>query len=215
MLHSDQGREFESRLWTEMCQVLAIYKTHTNPYRPQSDGQVERFNRTLIAALKALVNTQQDNWDDLAAYVSHAYNSTIHASTGCTPNMLVFGEDVIMPADLVFGSVLTRLEEPCAVAFAEQLRQELRESYNLVRSHLEKAAVHQKKGYDSGLKYRRYSVGEKVVRLYAPAANRKLQSDWDGPFEVYRVISETTVIIRSIQGALYKSHVDRLRPWLG
>ena len=47
MLHSDQGTEFESNLWTEMCHQLAICKTRTNPYRPQSDGQVERFNRTL------------------------------------------------------------------------------------------------------------------------------------------------------------------------
>ena len=42
----------------------------------------------------------------------------------------------------------------------------------------------------------------------------KLKADWDGPFEVTRVISEVTVIIRSIRGKLYKAHVDRLRPWL-
>ena len=43
LLHSDQGREFESDLFQEMCHYLAICKTRTNPYRPQSDGQVERF----------------------------------------------------------------------------------------------------------------------------------------------------------------------------
>ena len=215
MLHSDQGREFESRLFAEMCDVLAICKTRTNPYRPQSDGQVERFNRTLIAALKTLVDSHQRNWDDLAYYVSHAYNSTIHASTGVTPNMLVFGGENIMPADLVFGTVLRSVEAPCRVAFAEQLRAELRESYNLVRYYLEKAAVHQKVGYDTGLKKRRYSVGEKVVRLFGPAANFKLLSDWDGPFEIAHIISDVTCILRSIKGKLHKSHVDRLRPWLG
>ena len=215
MLHSDQGREFESHLWAQMCDVLAICKTRTNPYRPQSDGQVERFNKTLISGLKTLVNTHQNNWDDFAAYVAHAYNSSVHASTGCTPNMLVFGGEIIMPADLVFGSVLRKVEDPCTIAFAEQLRQELREAYNLVRGCLGKAAVHQKRGYDTGLKNRRYSVGEKVVRLFAPAANKKLLPDWDGPFQITHVISETTVVIRSIKGSLYKSHVDRLRPWLG
>ena len=215
MLHSDQGREFESRLFAEMCDVLTICKTRTNPYRPQSDGQVERFNRTLISGLKTLVDSHQRNWDDFAAYVAHAYNATVHASTGCTPNMLVFGGENIMPADLVFGTVLRAVEAPCTIAFAEQLRQELRESYNLVRYHLEKAAVHQKVGYDTGLKKRRYSPGQKVVRLFAPAQNKKLLSDYDGPFEIAHVISDVTVIIRSIAGKLYKSHVDRLRPWLG
>ena len=50
-LHSDQGRQFESRLMTEICSVLGIHKTHTTPYHPQSDGLVERFNRTLLSML--------------------------------------------------------------------------------------------------------------------------------------------------------------------
>ena len=46
-LHSDQGRNFESTVFAEMCSLLGIHKTHTTPYHPQSDGMVERFNRTL------------------------------------------------------------------------------------------------------------------------------------------------------------------------
>ena len=203
MLHSDQGREFESRLFAEMLDVLAILKTRTNPYRPQSDGQVERFNRTLIQGLKTLVNSHQDNWDDFAAYVAHAYNSTVHATTGCSPNMLVFGSEIIMPADIVFGTVSRGVESPCTVAFVETLRQELRESYELVREYAEKASVHQKRGYDTGLKQRRYSIGQKVVRVLPPASGAKLKADWDGPFEITRVISEVTVIIRSVRGKLY------------
>ena len=214
MLHSDQGREFESRLFSEMLHELAIVKTRTNPYRPQSDGQVERFNRTLIQGLKTLVNSHQDNWDDFAAYVAHAYNSTVHASTGCSPNMLVFGGEIIMPADLVFGTISRGVESPCTVAFVETLRKELREAYDLVREHTEKASVHQKRGYDTGLKQRRYSIGQKVVRVLPPASGAKLKADWDGPFEITRVISEVTVVIRSVRGKLYKAHVDRLRPWL-
>ena len=39
----------------------------------------------------------------------------------------------------------------------------------------------------------------------------KLKADWDGPFEVTRVISEVTVILRSVRGKLYKAHVDQIR----
>ena len=47
LIHSDQGRNFESELFAEMCQLLGIKKTRTTPYHPQSDGMVERFNCTL------------------------------------------------------------------------------------------------------------------------------------------------------------------------
>jgi len=42
LIHSDQGRNFESVLFAEMCRLLGIKKTRTTPYHPQSDGMVER-----------------------------------------------------------------------------------------------------------------------------------------------------------------------------
>ena len=50
-LHSDQGRQFESKLIAKICHLLNIEKTRTTPYHPQSDGLVERFNRTLLDML--------------------------------------------------------------------------------------------------------------------------------------------------------------------
>ena len=47
IIHSDQGRNFESQVFTEMCRLLGVKKTRTTPLHPQSDGMVERFNRTI------------------------------------------------------------------------------------------------------------------------------------------------------------------------
>ena len=47
LIHSDQGRNFESALFAEICKLLGIKKTRTTPYHPASDGMVKRFNRTL------------------------------------------------------------------------------------------------------------------------------------------------------------------------
>ena len=63
-LHSDQGRNFESAVILEVCELLGITKCKTNPYHPQSDGQVERFNRTLLDMLAKAVRDYLFEWDD-------------------------------------------------------------------------------------------------------------------------------------------------------
>ena len=54
VLHSDQGQEFQSQLMEELYKLLEIGRTRTAPYHAQSDGLLERFNRTLIAMLSKL-----------------------------------------------------------------------------------------------------------------------------------------------------------------
>ena len=46
VIHSDQGREFENKIMQEICLLGGSHKTRTTPYHPESDGMVERFNRT-------------------------------------------------------------------------------------------------------------------------------------------------------------------------
>ena len=53
IIHSDQGRQFESKVFAEMCKLLQITKTRTTAYHPKSDGMVERFNKTLVTMLSA------------------------------------------------------------------------------------------------------------------------------------------------------------------
>ena len=75
-IHTDQGREFEAALFRGVCQLLGIRKTRTTPFHPQSDGMVERFNRTVKAMLSKFVNESQDDWDEHLPYVMMAYRSS-------------------------------------------------------------------------------------------------------------------------------------------
>ena len=68
-IHSEQGRQFEGKVFTEMCKLLHVKKTRTTPYHPQSDGMVERYNKTLLSMLRTLVDDNQRNWDELLPYV--------------------------------------------------------------------------------------------------------------------------------------------------
>ena len=51
VIHSDQGREFKNKIMQKLCLLGGSHKTRTTPYHPESDGLVERFNRTLLMML--------------------------------------------------------------------------------------------------------------------------------------------------------------------
>lgn len=80
-IHSDQGRNFESTLFTELCNLLQMHKMRTTAYMPQSNGMVERFNRTLLSMLSLFVDSNQQNWDTLLPHVMMAYRCSTHATT--------------------------------------------------------------------------------------------------------------------------------------
>jgi cleavage and polyadenylation specificity factor subunit 1 len=63
-LLSDRGRNFTSDLFREICRLLGVDKIFTSPYRPQSNGQVERFHRTLHAGLAMYADPSGTNWDN-------------------------------------------------------------------------------------------------------------------------------------------------------
>lgn len=77
----------------EMCKVLHIKKTRTTPYHPQSDGMVECFNKTLVTMLSAYMNDHHSDWDEHLPYVMMAYITSLHETTGFTPNQLMLGRE--------------------------------------------------------------------------------------------------------------------------
>ena len=62
VLHSDQGRNFESTILRQTLEAFGIAKSHTTAYHPQGDGMVERMNRSLLQMLRCFVEKQHD-WE--------------------------------------------------------------------------------------------------------------------------------------------------------
>jgi IS30 family transposase len=50
-VHADEGREFDNHTLHALEEILNIKSIHGAPYSPWEQGKVERFNRTLEAAL--------------------------------------------------------------------------------------------------------------------------------------------------------------------
>jgi len=99
-IHTDQGRNFESDIWKQLMTALGIRKTRTTPLHPQSEGMVERHNRTINQYLSMFVNKR--NWDQLIPLFLLAYRSSQHESTSYTPSMLLTGREMRLPVDLMF-----------------------------------------------------------------------------------------------------------------
>ena len=83
---TDQGSNFTSQLLAELYNRLNIKPIQTSPYHPQTDGLVERFNRTLKAMLQGRVaDDEGKDWDQFLPYLLFAYREVPQASTGFSP----------------------------------------------------------------------------------------------------------------------------------
>ena len=83
--------------------MLDIDKTRTTSYHPQSDGMVERMNRTFKDMLSTYVSANQKDWDEHLQLVCMAYRSAEHESTGYSPNFMLFGRENVLPKELIAG----------------------------------------------------------------------------------------------------------------
>ena len=155
-IHSDRGAQFESALFEELCTLFGVDMTRTTPYRPQSNGKCECFNRTLFTMLRRAVQRRPYDWEPLMPAVLQAYRSTPSEAANFTPNRLAFGREMRLPID-----VGTPIPEPPRdiSTFANNLVEDLEWSYGVAREV-------------SGLQHRRSEnrYNERVVeKLYAPS----------------------------------------------
>ena len=88
---TDQGKSFENNLIKELCELAQVKKLHTSPYHPETNGQCEHFNATLINMLGTLTTHAKRNWQGWITMLTHAYNCTISSVTGFSPYLLMFG----------------------------------------------------------------------------------------------------------------------------
>ena len=217
-LHSDQGRNFEAKVFGEVCRRLGIKKTRTTPLHPQSDGLVERFNRTLATQLAILTSCRQRDWDQHLPLVLWAYRTAVQESTKCTPAVLMFGHELRTPVDLVFGPPPEpELEGAPGMDYLYSLRERLQLVHEKTRKALSDAGLRQKRAYDFRCTGQDFAPGEQVW-VYSPERKKglspKLMSQWVGPCTVLERLSDVVYRVRLIKrNRVVVLHRDRLAPY--
>ena len=136
-VYSDQGRNFESKLFTELCKVLHIHKARTTPYRPSSNGQVERYNRTLMDAVRCFIDKAQNQWDLHLQHIEGALRALVNRQTGFTANKLMLGREVNTPAYIMFPQVGVKHER--MEGYVAELKSKIQKAHDTARSSLKTA----------------------------------------------------------------------------
>jgi len=215
-LHSDQGRQFESDLFKELCELLHIRKTRTSSHRPQCNGQCERFNRTLLSMIRAFLNDHQEDWDQYVSCLTAAYRATPHEATGITPNQMMLGRELRFPGELhAFQSE----ENISPGRYCHELRESMMQSHAIARDHLKQASTKQRANYDVKVSFYSFRPGDLVWCLNESRKEGvcpKLQPTFKGPYLVLKKVSELDYRIQLDRyGTTRLLHHDKLKAYKG
>ncbi|KAI3356661.1 hypothetical protein L3Q82_003301 [Scortum barcoo] len=178
---------------SQVCSLLCVIvwackRPRLHPLHPQSDGLVERFNRTLAKQLAILTTEHQRDWDMHLPLVLMAYRSAVQDSTSCTPALLMLGRELRTPAEMAFGiDPQTHRGFHLDQSTPGDSRTAWSRLMPLPATSCRKQGVRQKRNYDIRARGTDFKAGD-LVWVYSPRRRKgrcpKLDCHWVGPCEV-------------------------------
>ena len=212
---TDRDSKFTGKFWQAVFTALGTKLSMSTAYHPQTDGQTERANRTLLQGLRAYTNAHHDDWDSHLPVLELAYNNSVHASTGFTPFFLNHGTNPRLPATP--AAAVTKCRTPAAKDFLATLNHALASA----RTHLTQAQEAQKRAADKRRRPHTIAVGDQVLlstrnlSLKDTGQTPKLQPRFIGPFKVTAQVNPNAYRLE-LPPQYHRLHpvfnVDLLRP---
>jgi hypothetical protein len=182
---------------------------------PINNDKVTETNDLLISKdyLTHYVNDTHTNWDEFLAFAMLCYNTSRHTSTQFTPYELVFGHIPLLPSSI--GDI-----EPNVTYghFINNLKFKLARIRRTARDHIIKSKIRAKKNYDKNINNYEYKIND-LVLLKATTTprslNKKLTSNWRGPYRIIHIYDNQTITIRIESNKLKRVHKNLLNPYYG
>ncbi|XP_073278732.1 uncharacterized protein [Primulina huaijiensis] len=206
-LISDNGRQFQGAKIQAWCKEMKIQQVFTSVAYPQSNGQVEVTNRTLVQGLKVRLGNAKGNWVEELPSVLWAYRTTPREGTKETPFSLVYGNEAVLPAEIGLESARIMFydeDNDARRATDLDLLEEKREAASI---HMEAYKNRIAQSYNRRVVQRNFQVGDLVLRKVPEEQRGKLDPKWEGPFKVIERLSSGAYYLENAQGKALK------RPW--
>ena len=209
---TDQGTNFLSQIFKNVCKLLKIDKIQTTAYHPQSNGALERSHRTLAEYLKNFIAEDQTDWDEWLPYAMFTYNTTLHTSTSYTPFELVFGRQATLPTSLNQAPRLTYTYDQ----YTEELRERLRSTNSIARETIGINKDKSNTQYDKKTADRSFKIGDQVLlhdETVRRGQSKKLTAAWIGPYTIQNTHDNNNYTINKGRRTL-RVHANRLEHFI-
>lgn len=203
---TDRGTHFNNQLVAELMSNFGIKHHNSTPYHPQTNGQVERFNKTLKETLAKLA-IDDITWDEHIAPALFAYRTAKQSATKMTPFLLTYGREATLPIDDNHEAekvdLIDRLKQ--LVDRLPNLREKAKQTMIAIKEK-------QKTAHDKQItKPQYFKVGQKV--LYYDAAkdkqwSGKLNPKWKGPYWIHEVLIHGSYRLRDIDDRVLAKPVN-------
>ncbi|GJU79618.1 reverse transcriptase domain-containing protein [Tanacetum coccineum] len=203
---SDNGKQFSGDPFKDWCEKLNIVQRFASVKHPQSNGLVERANRSLGEGIKARLGENNKNWLEELPHVLWAHRTMIKSSNDDTPFSLTYGTEAVIPAEI--GMPTYRTTAVDVVHNDDELRLNL----DLVEERRERAGIREaqaklkmKRYYDARVKNVAFRPGDFVYRsndASQAVEGGKLGPKWEGPYEVLDALGDGAYKLRSSDGTV-------------
>ena len=186
---SENGKAFVGDLTKELMRRSQVAQAHSTTYHPQTNGLVERQNRTLVSMLRVYCSRYMDDWDKHLPQVMGAYNSTEHSTTGISPHMMLTGHEKALPLTFFYPEYEGKRTAP--QTYVRDVIRRQQDLNDLCRRNTQQAQIRQKRRFDKRTAdAKAYSVGDYVwvfQEVVPPKGTKKLLKKWRGPFQITEV----------------------------
>jgi len=207
---TDQGSNFLSDFFKNICRLLRIKKVQTTAFRPESNGSLERSHRVLAEYLRHYVSEDQTDWDEWVPYAAYVYNTTVHTITTFTSFELVYGFKSEVPSALrEVPTVQYNYDD-----YVMELKGRLQSSHEVARQKLLTSKERSKVYSDKDSELPDIQVGQNVLifdETVRRCRSKKLSPQYIGPYEVLAVEGVNVIIKKG--RSTQKVHVNRIIPF--